>query len=104
MEKLYHVVDISRKIKYIPHSWYLIDIVLDKSITTDRILSLDASVGKITTTSDDAETKALTWTPNNGDGYIDSNVELSFEPHNRYYEHYDGKAIWVKELTFHYDC
>ena len=82
-----------------------IDFVLDKGNETssDRILELQASSGTITKTGESPyeEDNCIyyTWT---ADGFISIDDDLEFEPKSGTAG--SGKAIWMRSMTFHYDC
>lgn len=82
-----------------------IDFVLDKGNETssDRVLELQASSGEITKTGESPYGKDnciyYTWT---AAGSISIDTDLKFEPKSGTAG--SGKAIWMRSMTFHYDC
>lgn len=83
-----------------------IDIILDNS-DDKRLTTLLTKIGKLSEPeiSIDDKTYTYTWTPDNEEGYITSNQEVYFEPFDNDTERTrTGKALWVRELVFHYSC
>lgn len=79
-----------------------IDFVLDKGNGSDRTFDLVVNRGALNFVEEPEgeNAKIYRWTPNNAEGYI-SNEEISFTLAQRYS---NNKAVWVRSITFHYDC
>lgn len=80
-----------------------IDITLDTS-NNERILELEADIGVLENIGESDTEKYIkyAWTPNNGEGYISTDTEVTFRPNGGPAN--SGKGIWVREFTFYYDC
>ena len=81
-----------------------IDFVLDKGKAdgSDRTFDFKVSTGvfNLVEEPEGQNTKIYRWTPNNAEGFI-SYETISFSLNER---KYDNKGIWVKGITFYYDC
>lgn len=80
-----------------------IDITLDTS-DNKRILELEANIGVLNKIGESDAEKYIkyAWTPDNIEGYISTDTDVTFRPEGGPAS--SNNCIWVRELTFYYDC